>query len=73
MIDKAHFGPYRSPHMRTSTFDLHDKIIGGDLRTRLRAWRSEGLSFEEIAYRLRPDIVVSRSTVTRWCLELGIG
>ena len=55
-----------------STFTLHDRIIGGDLEARLRAMRAEHVSYDEIAYRLRPDVNVSRSTVARWCIELGI-
>lgn len=60
-------------HMRASTFALHDRLIGGDLRERLKAYRDEGFSYDEIAFRLRDEgVVISRSTVHRWCQDLGI-
>lgn len=59
--------------MRTSTFDLHDRAFRGDLKKTLRALRSQGLSYDEIAFRLRDEgVAVSRSTVHRWCHQLGI-
>ena len=59
--------------MRTKTFDLHDRAHGGDLEQRLRAWRAEGETFDAIAWKLKDQgIDVSRSTVHRWCHELGI-
>lgn len=59
--------------MRTSTFDLHDKALGGGLRKRIQKARNEGKSYLDIAYELRDDgIEVSPSTLHRWCRELKI-
>lgn len=55
---------------RASTFDLHDRIVGGDLADRLHALEAEGHSAVEIAYRLRPEVVVSPDTVRRWLRAL---
>lgn len=58
---------------RTSSFPLHDRAHGGGLANELRGYRAEGLSYAEIAFRLREaGTVVSPSTVHRWCRELGI-
>jgi hypothetical protein len=58
---------------RTSTFPLYDKVVGGDLESRLRAWRAAGKSYMGIAVELRDlGIEVDPSTVGRWCTELAI-
>lgn len=52
---------------RQSTFELYDRILAGGLRDLLAGWKAEGLSMEEIAFRLRGHAVtVSRDTVRRW-------
>ena len=52
---------------RTSTLDLYDRLLDGQVRVLLRQWREEGLSLDEMAYRLRDmDVTASRSTVGRW-------
>ena len=55
-----------------STFPLHDRLVHGQLERMLRTMRAEGLTYDEIAWRLKPDVNVSRSTVARWCNDLGI-
>jgi len=56
-----------------STFDLYDRILGGQLRRLLADWRAEGLSLEDIAYRLRDmDVQAKSVTVGRWIKEQGI-
>jgi intein-encoded DNA endonuclease-like protein len=57
--------------MRTSSFPAWDKALDGRLGDILGDLRSEGLSFEAIAFRLRHEhgITVSSATVRRWCLE----
>lgn len=58
--------------MRTSTFPLYDRLCGGQLAEILTGWQAEGLSQEEMTYRLREshDVRVSKSTVRRWLAEL---
>ncbi len=58
---------------RSSTFDLIDRLAGGNLAARITAWRNEAppVSFDEIALRLRMDgVVVSGETVRRWCRDV---
>ncbi len=59
---------------RTTNMDLIDRLLDGQLRPMLEAWAKEGLSYDEIAFRLRRDhdIKLSRSTVGRWLHSLGI-
>lgn len=53
-------------------YPLADRILGGDLADRLRAFRSEGLSFEAIARELSlQGIEVSGETVRKWCAGLA--
>lgn len=54
--------------MRTSTYTAWDRALDGRLAELLRAYRAEGLSYDEIVYRLRQDhdVAVSRSTAFRW-------
>jgi len=60
--------------MRVSTFPLHDKILGGQLRQILADLAAEGLSQEDITYRLRSEhnVEVSKATVRRWLAECDI-
>jgi intein-encoded DNA endonuclease-like protein len=56
-----------------SSFGLVNRVAGGRLKRDLLRWRRAGDSYETIAYRLREKgIEVSRSTVHRWCRELGL-
>jgi transposase-like protein len=56
-----------------STFGLVNLAVGGHLKLDLARWRKNGESYDAIAFRLRDDgIEVSRSTVHRWCQQLGI-
>lgn len=57
---------------RTSTFPLHDRAIG-DLAGKLTAWRSEGLSYVDIARKLdtEHEVTVDPATVGRWCRSLA--
>ena len=56
---------------RTSTLDLYDRLLDGQVRVQLRQWREEGLSLDEMAYRLRDmEVTASRSTVGRWLKAL---
>lgn len=58
---------------RTSTFPLYDRAAGGRLKSRLRAMRKKGKTFEQIAEVLHQEgIDVSATTVHRWCHSLGI-
>lgn len=59
------------PMARTSTLDLFDRLLDGKMRPLLRQWSVEGLSLDEMAYRLRDlEVTVSRSTVGRWLKTL---
>lgn len=53
---------------RSSTYPLVDRILDGRLADLLTAWRNEGATFQDVAYRLRSehDIKVSIATVQRW-------
>lgn len=57
-----------------TTFPLVDKIMEGRLDEQLRRWRSESLSYEQIARRLLTDfeVDINSTTVRRWCIEQGI-
>jgi len=54
------------------TYPLVDRLLDGTLAARLRTQRAEGLSYDEIAARLRDDgvVAVSGETVRQWCLAL---
>lgn len=59
--------------MATRTFPLADKALGGTLERRLRKQRQAGMTNSAIAEDLADDgIDVSRETVRKWCIELGI-
>lgn len=53
---------------RNSTFPLHDRLTDGRLSKELLELRAQGLSYFEIALRIRQDldIEVSTDTVRRW-------
>jgi transposase len=56
---------------RHSTFELYDRLHGGNLGEKLSGWRAEGASLAEIAFRLREiDIPVSTDTVRRWLKDV---
>jgi intein-encoded DNA endonuclease-like protein len=59
---------------RTSTYPLHDRALGGKLTELLTGLRSSGMSYEDITYTLRSEhgMTVTRSTVRRWCIDLGL-
>lgn len=60
--------PPRSPIYRTS-----ENLVGGDLRTWLKARRDAGTSFDLIAGDLRDvGVIVTSQTVRDWCGKLGI-
>lgn len=54
--------------MRTSTYTAWDRALGGELSAILSTYRADGLSLDDITYKLRSvhDIKVSKSTVARW-------
>lgn len=59
---------------RQSLFPLFDRILDGTLADRLRDARQQGLSYNEIAIRLRDDgVKVTGETVRRWVLDLADG
>lgn len=60
---------------RPSTFQLHDRLLGGRLTKIITDARDEDppASFEEIAARLRSQgVVVSGETVRRWAAGIGL-
>ena len=59
---------------RTSTYPLHDRALDGKLTPLLSELRKSGMSYEDITYKLRSehDMSVTRSTVRRWCIDLGL-
>lgn len=55
---------------RQNSYELYDRILGGQLSDLIAGWRGEGLSLEDIAYQLRDrDIHTSANTVGRWIKE----
>lgn len=60
--------------MSTPIFPLVDRILGGELEQVLRAYRSDGLSYEQISKRIDTDhaIDVTAETVRNWCRKLDI-
>lgn len=61
------------PMPMASTFPLYDRLLDGELPGLLAEWRAASVSFDEIADRLRAKgVQASRSTVNRWCRDLGI-
>jgi hypothetical protein len=60
--------------MATALWPFVDRILGGTLEERLRAWRSEGLSAETIARKLESDhaVTVSSGMVRKWVVERDI-
>lgn len=59
--------------MATPIHPLVDRILGGKLDERLKAWRAEGLTYDGIARRLdaEHDIDVTSETVRKWCASLA--
>lgn len=53
---------------RTSTYHLHDRLLGGTLKALLLESKAQGKTAEDIAFELRRDydLKVSVSTVHRW-------
>lgn len=59
--------------MAQSLRPLIDRVLNGQLETRLRAERDAGASYESIARALiAEDIHVSGELIRKWCIELGI-
>lgn len=58
----------------TPKYELVDRVLGGQLAAKLSAWRSDGVSYEMIAQRLRTehDIAVSTATVCRWVSSMRV-
>lgn len=58
----------------SKAFELADKLMGGELENRLRAWRAEDppVSYDRIARLLENETGVhhSRETVRRWCQQI---
>lgn len=56
----------------TDTYPLINRIVPGGLDAFLSGARAEGLSHEQIAYRLRSqhDIEISAETIRKWCQRL---
>lgn len=54
--------------MATNTYALINRVLGGHLQDLLSGWRTEGISYPEMAYKLRSehDIAVSDETLRRW-------
>jgi hypothetical protein len=63
-----------APVARSSLFDLADQNLSGELESLLREWRTDGLTFADIAHQLRTEheITVTHETVRAWCVKLGI-
>lgn len=56
---------------RTPTYHLYDRILNGRLGPMLLRWKDEGISQDEMAFRLRAEgVAVSRETVRRWVKDL---
>lgn len=57
-----------------STFPLVDALFDGKLAERLREWRKADQSHETIARLISDEkgVVITLSTVRRWCIDLGI-
>lgn len=57
-----------------SVRDRADEALGGNLRSHLGDERANGLSYADIAFRLRSDhgVVVSGESVRQWCIDLDV-
>lgn len=57
---------------RQSNFELYDRLVfRGGLAKQLTDWRTEGHSYEEIAYRMREKgVIVTSVTVWRWVRDM---
>ena len=58
------------------TFPDADKALNGKLASLLREWREDGVSFSEIAFRIREAtggrITASGELVRQWCIAEGL-
>ena len=54
---------------------LVDRILDGRLAELLEGWANDGLSHEQMAFRLQSDydIEVSSETIRRWRAEISAG
>lgn len=64
---------------RSSTLPLYDALLDGQLSELLTTWRTEGVSIQEMTWRLRermadhPEIApVGPDTIRRWIRQLKI-
>jgi len=53
---------------RASGYPLANRALDGELGALLKQWTEEGMSYFDMAYKLRSehDLHVSPSTVSRW-------
>jgi len=60
---------------RYGYFSLVDQVMGGQLLASLRAYRTKGLSWEEVSRCLFADhgVTVSGQTLRRWAPNLDLG
>lgn len=55
------------------TYQLVNRSLRGNLPGRLRQYRDEGKSLDEMAYLLQSEgLHISRETVRKWCHRAGI-
>ena len=54
-----------------STLSIHDRALDGQLKPLLVRWSAEGLTLEDMAFRLRTDheVRAAVSTIGRWVHE----
>ena len=57
-----------------SVRDRADEALGGAIRAYLADGRGNGLSYADIAFRLRADhdVAVSGEAVRLWCIDLDV-
>jgi len=52
---------------RNTIIDIHDEARGGEISRLIHSWRADGLSVNEVAFRLRGEgIHIDPKTLTRW-------
>ncbi|MDQ3640869.1 MAG: hypothetical protein M3450_05210 [Actinomycetota bacterium] len=58
----------------TGTWEMADRLAGGNLEEQLRELRGKGMSYERVAKGLHSNhgISVSWHTVANWCRQLGL-
>lgn len=55
------------------TYQIVNQSLKGNLAGRLRQYRSEGKTFDEMAHLLQLEgLPISRETVRQWCRRAGI-